>query len=57
MDKYGVQTELPDGKTASDTPLCPVCGEPLVQTGQTWRCPNHGTAPLEPSYPTSDDDE
>ena len=48
----------PDAPTASPSPICPLCGDPLrlsgtvVNTGrykkwlEHWTCPNHGTVEL-----------
>ena len=48
MEKYGVSTPQPSGKTASGKPLvCPQCGKAAIQDGSVVRCPTHGSAPFE----------
>lgn len=48
MEKYGVHTPKPDGKTAGTVPTtCPVCGKTVIIDGAVVRCPTHGSAPFE----------
>lgn len=48
MEKYGVSTPKPGGKTASGAPpTCPLCGKAAILDGAVVRCPTHGSAPFE----------
>ncbi|RKX63416.1 MAG: hypothetical protein DRP42_07640, partial [Tenericutes bacterium] len=48
MDKYGVVTEVPKDKRASEKLCCPQCGSEIPEDGgSVIRCPACGTKPFE----------
>ena len=51
MQKFGVETESPEAKTASEStkPVCPVCGTRLAPSATTNVpiCPRCGSEPFE----------
>lgn len=51
MEKYGVDTETDESKTASakENPQCPRCATPLNKKANVPACPKCGTKPFEPA--------
>ena len=49
MEKYGVVTQEPVEKLASEKGKCPKCGAELIKEANVPKCPIHGTAPFEES--------
>ena len=48
MEKLGVVTEEPEGKTAGMR-TCGFCGSPLSKATNVSSCPHCGTKPFEPT--------
>lgn len=49
LEKYGVELDPSQPKTASARQACPICGQELEKVDGEYvrKCPSHGTEPFE----------